>query len=809
MPSIAGIKAGDAYVVIGALDDTGKMLSKIGRRIKMWGASLTGLGTDILFKGALAAVPGVAMLRWATDFDDMMKRVQARTGATDAQMNTLRKTAMEAGLDIGFTARDIGKIFDTLSQNKFDIGDINQMVRPIALLAKATGGGGEKDTEQATRLMAQTLNSFQLGSDSAQMVADLMAVAANKSSFALDDLTEAMAKVGPMAKAMGVGIGETVGVMAMMRNVEIEAETAGVSMRNIFLNASDDKNVKKFNDKLEALGQTVIKFTDDAGNLKHPAQLLFEVFNKVKGLGTAQRANLLGELFGKRAAVPAIAAGMSQEAFDDFMKALKNAAGEATRVSLEMEMGLGGAFRAIRNGVEQIAIVFGETLKPMMGSIREIIVSLTQRIKAWIELNPRLAAGVMLVAAGVMALGVSFIGLGIALNVVGTLFLPIGAALTLVKTGITLLVSIISGAISIVWELVGAVIGLAVQLGGVLVSAVTFAAVQAFNLLALAIEINLAMVIDLAGAFGIFGANLVALLPILAAIGIIGGAIFAAYASVKQILLGIKDLFDLIVQAASDFKNFVLQSFSAIVQTGLRVFEVLKEGMSVAFKLTAVGKFQLAWEAALSSLTVSFLEFKDTVLTIWSDISLKFDDMMSSIRRSIAKNLTGPLGLFLQAHGAIMGDIGMQAVGEKMKKGALADLNPRAEAQRRAAAGKLAAEGRADRHVEIEKARAAFRNKMRDVAPDLQDADKFLDDLKDRMKKAMAGFGGEGAGAQQLADEHIPALTELQAGTLEAAKATYEASVADEFGNIQGEMLGVQQEIAANTGRIAENLGVA
>lgn len=800
MPSIAGIKAGDAYVTIGALDDTGKMLSKIGRRIKMWGASLTGLGTDILFKGALAAVPGVAMLRWATDFDDMMKRVQARTGATDAQMNTLRKTAMEAGLDIGFTARDIGKIFDTLSQNKFDIGDIEQMARPIALLTKATGGGGEKDTEQATRLMAQTLNSFQLGSDSAQMVADLMAVAANKSSFALDDLTEAMAKVGPMAKAMGVGIVETVGVMAMMRNVEIEAETAGVSMRNIFLNASDDKNVKKFNDKLEALGQTVIKFTDDAGNLKHPAQLLFEVFNKVKGLGTAQRANLLGELFGKRAAVPAIAAGMSQEAFDEFMKALKNAAGEATRVSLEMEMGLGGAFRAIRNGVEQIAIVFGETLKPMMGSIREIIVSLTQRIKAWIELNPRLAAGVMLVAASVMTTGAALIVFGTTMKIVGFAIGSLGFTLTALQAALTVTVGVIGFAVS---AIIG-IIGIIPAAFGVAVTLMTGLA----SLLG-SIFYGIGAVLAAALTAGTATISAPLLATIAAVMGVAAAAVIAYYGIKAIVDVGVSG-FTSMIRLIGQVADKLQWAFQAIAARGLAVWEILREGMGAAFKLAAVGKFQLAWEVATASLKVSFLELKDSVILIFQNIANSFrtmlDEMMvdwgmsmiEMVRSIPENNATHVMRAAMEEGGlALTGGTNDRELALLRKEAARADTK---EANNRAFLA---------RDKEIQAARKAFKEKMNEVVPDLQDADKVFDDLKDRMKKAMAGFGGEGAGVKALADEHIPALTEMQAGTLEAAKSAYEASTADEFGNIQGQMLGVQQQIAENTGRLVDNLGIA
>lgn len=803
MASVAGIKAGHAYVVIGAIDDTGKMLAKIGRGIRRWGNSLSSMGMDLLFKGMMASLPVAGMLKWTADFDDSMKRVQARTGATDREMNSLSETARTVGRDIGLTAREIAAIMDTLSQREFGLGDIQRMTRPIAVLAKATGTGKEEDTANATRLMSQTLNAFNIDTKDSAKVADILAVAANKSNFALDDLREAMSKVGPMAHQMGMGLEETVAIMAQMRNVEIEAETAGIAMRNILLNASDAKATAQFNAGLEALGKSAVKFTDDAGNLRNESELLFEVFKSISDLGTAQRVDLLSKLFGKRAAVPAIVAAASQKSFEELMKAIQNSAGEAERISKDMEKGIGGAFRAIKTASESVALTIGATLDPLIQSLRRNVVELLGKLEDWVKVNPRVAGTIAVIVAGVGILGGSLIALGLTMKIVGVAVSGLGILLIGLKAAVVLAAAVMTTAFTVfstVIMTVPAVVGfLATSLMGL--ASMIWSAISAFATF---------MATLMAGAS--LPATLVVLVNILilgalafAAIGAVGGKVLGALYN-AAVALGAA-----IADAGKQIWAWLGTVWERVKGAAINAFSVIGVGLGSAFQLAAVGKFQLAAETALKSLKVGWLEIRNVMLDVWDEVKSKALTVFNQIEAKINKLMLDVQAFFGRLGAAIavqegrltpeQGKAAFEAInfaqnfGKRMI-GEGIEVKPDQEAKKK-------------RQADLDAARKEFQDQMKKIAPDLKDPLKIFDDLKDKLR----GLGENppmGQNVVQAPGTDLKALDALEKGTIEAAKAAYEASVAGEIGaDDQKAIVNGINQVADNTAGILENLQVA
>lgn len=810
MPSVAGIKAGNAYVVIGAIDDTGKMLSRIARSIRIWGTNLAGLGTDMLFKGAFAAAPMAAMLKFAVGFDDAMKRVQARTGATDAEMNTLRKTAIEAGRDIGFSMRDIATIFDTLSQNKFEIGDIDKMARPIALLAKATGSGSEKDTEQATRLMTQAVNAFGFNAKDAGRIADVLTVAANKSNFALDDLREALSKVGPMAAEMGVSFEETIAIMAQMRNVEIEAETAGIALRNIFLNASDSKEVVKFNQALLALGDTAIEFTDKMGNLRQPAELLFDVFKKLQKYGTAQRVNLLSNLFGKRAAVPAIAAAASKEGFDKLLKELNRAKGEALRVAEVMESGMGGAFRRVMRSVEQVSEVFEKALEPFLRSVTTLIQQMASQIEIWIKQNPRAAASVAALAAGVAILGVSLIAVGTAMRLLSIPLAILGAGLTALKFGATVAI----GALTVLWSVAST---LATGVFTVLSSVISMSATAMTGLFHLAVQgvvlvmtmLNNAIVMaitlfaDLSIWIGTVGAYFIAALPIIAAVGAIILAVAIATQTLTKVLdFAANTIGTIIGELGAFFRNsfnYIGALFREIADRAIETAEIIGPAFQMAFKLASVGEFKQAGIVAMAALKVAWLEFRNVAVQVWDDILVA----MIPVKKSLVDMQLLLMRLYW-AH---------RVIGGQMTREEAQAASNAAEMGANIAKGIIQREiknrndKRNEREGELWDAQQELQRQLRIAAPILANAPNPFANLKGGQNNLNPPKLGNNPMVDLVANPKV--LEALEKGSLEAARAAIENNPDVGLGDIPVQQLGALREMAANIEVIKENLQVA
>ena len=447
-PTSGGIRAGRAFILIEAVDATGKILTAIGRKLKSWGRSLSMTGVSMAFQSFMAGTPMAMATKSFMDFDDAMRRVEARSEGTAVEIDNLRKKAQELSKTSALSATDIANLMSELAQMGFSRSQIDQMVDPINLLAQAGGTGNKAlDAINAAKLVAGTIRSMprQLAFEDSARIADLYAEALNLSNAALEDMATSMAYAAPIADQYGLKLEDVVAMMGVFRNLNIDAETAGTGFRNLLLELSESKGVGRFNELLGTLTGTTLNFRDAAGNLMSPIQALQAIGKALEPLGTAERGELLNTLFGKRVVIPATAFMAATDQFAQIRKALEDVSGAADRMRDIMEGGVGGAWRKIKNFTLQLAIAFGKALEPALMAVSSRGMELLDWISRWISDNAEM---VNLVVASVAAwglLGITLVAAGLTLIFLGSVFTVLGGILTGIIGLVTALVGGIGG----------------------------------------------------------------------------------------------------------------------------------------------------------------------------------------------------------------------------------------------------------------------------------------------------------------------------------------------------------------------------
>lgn len=779
MPSVAGIKAGQAYVVIGAVDDVGKTLAKIGRRIQSWGRSLTSFGVDAIFKTAFATFPGVVMIKWATTFEDNMQSIKSKIGATNAEMLMLRDTAMSAGKDLGITANQVSNIMLELSTRGKNAKEINDLTRPIALLAKATGSGDMKDMQQAAALMVDTLNAYHIPAKEAAKITDQLAIAANKSSLDLESTAVALAHITSAGAQFGVPLTDLISMVAVLKNIGITAETAAIAIRNIQLRTANLKLGQEFNDSLKSFGIAEVAFADATGKLKQPAALMFEIFDKIKGLGNQAQVNILGDLFGTRAFVPAAGLGGQQAAFDDLVKAMNQVNGDAQKIAQEMEQGIGGSFRTIKTSVESLAIQFEIALAPSIRlvsfKIRELIDALSQ----WISIHPKLTTLIAASTVAVAGFSVSLIGLGIAIRLVGVaisglalIFLSFNAirravvvgflGMQLVLTGITAAFNLMLAAFRI-----GVAIMFALETVFFAVSAAISATILTFKFLVMAI--------GLLGSVASISYLVIGLTSVIS----VGYTLYKMFGSIA---LAADQMGNRVVAGlgrAETFIGFFVDNIQAsftnlwrtIVNSGLAAFNQLSQGFSLIFKLAEISQFENAWKLAIATVSTAFMNFFDAVslqasktfTDILNGVFQVILELSNSISRAVVKMGNNPAAILFQQMNEGLGLI-MDSLGKTITRRRQGEEKDADDAEQR----KFWRDFDLDQLIEGLK---------EDLPPEKEQA---IDAIADRLQR----FEGNPPQAQ-VGGQVPPALEGLEKGTIEAAKAAYENQMGTELGERQ------------------------
>lgn len=442
MAAQGGIRAGRAFIEV--FLDSSKVqagLKRIGSRFKAAGASLARVGGMMVGgAGALAAPVALATKTYA-NFDDAMRRVEARSSGTAGEMAGLRQQAKELGRTTSSTATQIGNMMSSLAQKGFNRGQIAQMIPNVRNLAQAAGSGdAEADATMAADLVSGSLRAWQLESSESGRVADVFTAAVNNSNFTLEGLIDSMKTAAPIAKQYNLDLETTVATLAGMTNVNIDAASAGVAFRNMLLNASNAAKRSEFNKVLSDAGRSAVDFVDASGNLRPLPAILDDIGRATKGMGSADAGELLEGLFGKRTIVGAGAAAsaISDTAggFSSLLDVLRGAQGTAQKTAETMDAGLGGTFRRVWSAAEGMAIAIGESLAPALTKLEPVVVGIFGSISGLIEAMPEIIPITAAIVAGVGAAGLSLVGFGAALSIVGSAISALGVVAGIVLTPI-------------------------------------------------------------------------------------------------------------------------------------------------------------------------------------------------------------------------------------------------------------------------------------------------------------------------------------------------------------------------------------
>lgn len=511
----------------------------------------------------------------------------------------------------------------------------------------------------------------------------------------------------------------------------------------------------------------------------------------MKGLGTGVKANMLDKLFGKRSVLAGMVLSTSGERFKIFRDKLKDIDGEAQRVADTMQSGLGGALRRVKADLQNVAIKAGDALAPALIKVGKYLEDGLQKLTAWIPANRKMvvliaasAAGLLVLAAALVVAGISLKLFGIALTLASMALGIFGVVKVVVITAIGIFMGLIS-TITGLWSAILFGVGLLSSIASAFVAfgsatlgvftTVWGLAVGFFTFLATApLWMIAAVTLAIATLPLLFQGFSSQIKTVTTFIGYMGAALRSAFSGIASMI------------------GTIIDSIQNLAATFVSAFNMLKEALGVSLMLVAVGEFEDAWDIALMSLKVSFAE------------------LMQSLRQSFNSFTEGIIK-------------GMMAAWSFLAKLDWQMMNPNATvAQRDAAFGqidrsrqmmlrgrKAALAGEDFAEAEKIKSLRFQLGVMLDMGRvKAEDKESIIDKL---MGEFLKRFPDIGAGDTPMVkpEQDIKPLEGLQRGTIEAAKAAYEASIGEDTASMNRQKIKALQQVAANTGLLVENLGIA
>jgi TP901 family phage tail tape measure protein len=372
------------------------------------------------------ALFGVASaLKAGTDeiinFDQALKNIQAITRATDAEIAGIKETIESLAVRTKFSTLELAEGMVYLGQAGFDAAESMQAVEAVATLAAGT----LSNLQLTSDLVTTTLRAFRMESVQAGEVADVMAVAINRSKLNIDKLRTAFNYVGAAAHQTGLSLQDTAATMMVLANNGLRASTIGTGFRQVLsrMMAPSRKLREAFAEHNIELNEVNPRLNTFKTSIENLIPVLWDYEKNTVNMGKAY------ELFGLRGAQAASVIIQSFRSGDwEEMRRNLEEVGAAERMMAIQSEGLAFKFKNLADRAKVLMVAIGDS--GLKGALTLLAESLTQVVRALTALvrNPLGAF-----ALQVVAVTGSLLALVKVLKVVGALLGALLAGLAAIK----------------------------------------------------------------------------------------------------------------------------------------------------------------------------------------------------------------------------------------------------------------------------------------------------------------------------------------------------------------------------------------
>lgn len=370
---------------------------------------------------ATAAATGAVVV--FARFEQEMARVKGLTGATADEFKRLNQSARDLGKSTVFSATQAAQAMGAFALQGFETTEIIKAMPATLALAAA----GQLGMGQAAAITAGIMKGMKLEAKDLTHVVDVLTVAATSSATDIPQLGQAMRAIGPVARAAGMSIEETVAIIRGMSDVMIQGSAAGIALRNVLLRLQ--KNSQEVKKRMDELGLSV---ADANGNMKDMPTIIDELNAALATKDQVTRSAIVTDIAGLRAAAAFTEIlELGGDRIRQYTKELQDSQGAAKRLARIQRETLHGSFKLLTSAVSELAIKLGETFRPALQSATEAVKGIVEWFSKWESQTLKLTTAIG-------ALGAAIVGIGLPIIIVTLAAIPaalktIGAVLAWMK----------------------------------------------------------------------------------------------------------------------------------------------------------------------------------------------------------------------------------------------------------------------------------------------------------------------------------------------------------------------------------------
>lgn len=358
------------------MERTARTYQRMGRDIQRIGDGFSSVGESMLPIAAGITAIGAAGGRAFIDFDSIITGAAAKAGATAEEMEMMRQKASQFGADFPISATQAAEGMDRLAAAGYDANQVIGVMPSVITAAVASG----EDLATTSDVVSNALNIWNLKqgdiAQNAMRVADVVQMAANKSSASVADFGVILQEAGTPANTLGISIEQLSTAVAILKNTGSDASKIGNALSATFSNLSAP--TKPAAEALDKLGVTV---KDAKGNFLGLQPIIEQMRKGMAGLANTERIALAKSIAGQDYYSQLLSLiDTTPEAYQAMQDAMDNATGSSQAQFEVMKGTLKNSIDGMLGSLESLAINFGSVLTPQIKMVTDNIGNLADLI---------------------------------------------------------------------------------------------------------------------------------------------------------------------------------------------------------------------------------------------------------------------------------------------------------------------------------------------------------------------------------------------------------------------------------------------
>lgn len=345
----------------------------------------------------------------AGDFEAEMSNVEALSGATAEDMANLTAQAKEIGAATKYTATEAAQAIGYMAMAGWDAQQMLSGMSGVINLARASG----EDLALVSDIVTDNLTAFGLTAADTAHFADVLAAAATNSNTSVSVMGETFKQSAAIAGALGYSIEDVAVGVGLMANAGVKGSIAGTALKNTFNGLLEGATLTA-----AAFGEYEFSAIRADGTMKDFSSSIDELRGYFDQMTEAERVNnamVIAEQRGYNGLLAIL--NSTDEDYAALTASINECSGAAEQMAEIKMNNLNGQLALMNSAWDALKTTIGEQFNPELRELAELGTDVFTGTDSFVQENPALVKGGMVLVGTLGALTVGVVGLSAAIKV--------------------------------------------------------------------------------------------------------------------------------------------------------------------------------------------------------------------------------------------------------------------------------------------------------------------------------------------------------------------------------------------------------